>query len=124
LAEEYFRSNKKIRVANKNVVFSPVAFGNLNTSLNNISDSSYNILIVTELEENQLDFIMKKSIELQIGSFSFNPEHIELGFSVSIKLHDQRTRIVINLESSKREGSEFSAHLLKICDIYQDQVNQ
>lgn len=120
LAKEYFRSNKKIKVADIDVVFKPVPYGKLNSSMNNLSDSSYNILIVTELEENQLNLIKKKSADSNIRSFSFNPEHVELGYSVSIKLRDKKTKIVINLGSSKREGSEFSAHLLKICDIYKN----
>lgn len=120
LAEEYFRSNSGLKVAEIKVSFQPVAVGKLNSYLNKLSDTAYSVLIVTELEENQLNLIKEKTAGLKIRSFSFNPEHVKLGYSVSIRLRDKKIKIVVNLDAAHEEGSEFGAHLLKMCDIYKN----
>lgn len=59
--------------------------------------------------------------ELNVLSFSNLPGYVSEGVSVGLELINQKPRILINLNASKEEHSDFSSQLLKISKIVEEE---
>jgi len=67
--------------------------------------------------EKNLVAILKVGQENGISSMTGVPAYVERGVAVGIGERQAKPQILINLESSKREGSEFDASLLRVATI-------
>ena len=119
-SEEYFDKNREIHVNEIEVKFIPVNFTFMDSMFAEWDDSVYNVVIFTALERAQIKSVIDKKNSYNFHSFSFDPEHLQLGVAVGVDPTKKSRVITINLGESQREGSRFSAHLLKLCEIYNE----
>ncbi|MFH2057013.1 MAG: YfiR/HmsC family protein [bacterium] len=115
--ERYFEETKDLSLAEKTVAHEAVAIASLDAYIGGLSTLDYNILIVTNLRREQVKKVVVKTQMTGILSFSLVPEHVALGVSVAVDPQRKGKTILVNLESSRREGARFSAHLLRLCEI-------
>jgi hypothetical protein len=76
-----------------------------------------NVFYVSPGNEKNLVAILKVGQDNGISSMTGVPEYVERGVAVGIGERQSKPQILINLESSKREGSEFDASLLRVATI-------
>jgi YfiR/HmsC-like len=75
------------------------------------------VLYVAPGNARNLDAITRFSQESHVTTVTGVPDYVRHGVSVGIDVAQQRPQILINLASSKAEGSEFDASLLRIATI-------
>jgi hypothetical protein len=75
------------------------------------------VLYVSPGNEKNLPAILKISQENRVTSITGVPDYVERGVAVGIGERQAKPLILINLASSKLEGSEFDASLLRIATI-------
>ena len=76
-----------------------------------------NVFYVSPGNEKNLAAILKVGQENGISSMTGVPAYVERGVAVGIGERQAKPQILINLESSRREGSEFDASLLRAATI-------
>jgi len=116
--EKYFGKNKGIAVKGVKIRFKPIMYVQADSALKSVSGSNYNMILVTDIGEDNISELARKTRASKVRSFSLCPEYVLLGLSISVDPARKSKAILLNLESSKQEGSKFGAHLLKICEIY------
>lgn len=79
-------------------------------------DKSY-VLLVTPLRAIDIGDITKISEQKKILTLSLVADYVKQGLSVGLQQNADKPEILINLESAKKEGADFSSHLLKIVTI-------
>lgn len=93
----------------------------LDISGNNISDlitgSKAKIIFVLPLKGINIKDIPEITKKEKILSFTGIPEYIKNGIAVGIDIKEGKPSIVINLGTSKREGTEFNSQLLKLSEV-------
>jgi hypothetical protein len=82
-----------------------------------ITKKKVNILYVTPLRAFDINIIKAISQAKKITTLTGIPEYVEAGLGVGIGTKGQRPQIIINLSSSKAEGSDFSSKLLNLARI-------
>lgn len=75
------------------------------------------VLYISPGTEKSLTAILKVSQDNDVTSITGVPDYVEKGVSVGIGERQAKPQILINLTSSKLEGSEFDASLLRIATI-------
>lgn len=75
------------------------------------------VLYISPGTEKNLTAILEISRGNDVTSITGVPEYVEKGVSVGIGQRQAKPQILINLTSSKLEGSEFDASLLRIATI-------
>lgn len=75
------------------------------------------VLYISPGTEKSLTAILTVSRDNHITSITGVPDYVEKGVSVGIGERQAKPQILINLTSSKLEGSEFDASLLRIATI-------
>jgi hypothetical protein len=76
-----------------------------------------NVLYVTPGHDGHLNDLLKVCQNLKITTTTGVPDYVYKGVSVGIGARQAKPQILINLTSSRREGSEFDASLLRIATI-------
>jgi len=115
--EAFQRENEKLRVKRLPVEFIPVPVDGLDRPLEMVSSDHYNLMLVTSVGDLQARALSDIAQSYGMHSFALDPEYVALGLTVGVRPNRDRPSIIINLESSRKEGSKFSAHLLKMCEI-------
>ncbi len=82
-----------------------------------LNDKTIDIVILTTLKAINIEYIAGLCQMNNIMSFSLVPDYIAGGISVAIDIKGDRPQIVVNLNSAKKEGVNFSSHLLKLSKI-------
>lgn len=75
------------------------------------------LLLVTPLRGQPLSAICELAQTHSIGTMTMVPEYVEEGIALSVTVENDRPKLMINLKTSRAEGSDFSAQLLKIARI-------
>jgi hypothetical protein len=75
------------------------------------------VFYVAPGNEKNLVAILKVGQENGISSMTGVPAYVERGVAVGIGERQAKPQILINLESSRREGSEFDASLLRVATV-------
>ncbi len=117
-AEKFFSDNKSLAVKGVKIKSKPILYSQIDSAFETTSSSVYNIILVTDIGEARIDGITGKTQSSKVRSFTFCPDYVPLGIAISVDPERQSKSIVVNLESSKREGSKIGAHLLKMCEIF------
>lgn len=121
LAEAFFQKNPDLMINGVAVRWEAVTYDQITSTLNSMDDSQYHMLVVTDIGEERIAPLSKETKVHQVRSFALDPNYVAVGMSVGIKVRKKGQLIVVNLESSRQEGSKFSAHLLKLCEIVRNQ---
>jgi len=75
------------------------------------------VLYVSPGNDQNLPAILDLSQKSKITTMTGVPEYVEKGVAVGIGARRSRPQVLINLTSTKREGSEFDASLLRIAKV-------
>jgi hypothetical protein len=75
------------------------------------------VLYVSPGNEKNLPAILTFSQQNKVTTMTGVPEYVRKGVAVGIGARQSRPQVLINLSSTKREGSEFDASLLRIAEI-------
>jgi hypothetical protein len=116
---DFFKKNSNLNVSGTAVELIPVEFKQVDSMMSNLNSEYYNVMIITDLDKDKAELIVDRKIEKDIRSFSFDPEFVSLGVAVSVKPESKKNSIFINLEAALIEGSQYGAHLLRMCEIYE-----
>lgn len=116
-AEEFFKKNPGLLVNGVAVRHLAVTYDEITSTLEAADDSQYHLLVVTDIGGDRIAPLSRKTQTHHVRSFSLDPDYVAQGLSVGIRVQKKGQLIVVNLESSRQEGSRFSAHLLKLCEI-------
>ncbi len=95
--------------------FSLVPIGNLERS---VEGAKINVLYVAPGNARNLDKLTQFSQVKGITTVTGVPDYVRGGIAVGIGVNGDRPQILINLPSSKAEGSEFDASLLRIATVF------
>jgi hypothetical protein len=82
-----------------------------------IRSKKISVLYVTPGHDHHLDEILSICQKLKITTTTGVPGYVHKGVSVGIGARQSKPQILINLTSSRREGSEFDASLLRIATV-------
>ena len=82
-----------------------------------IKAKKISVLYLSPGVEKSLTAILNVSRENHVTSITGVPDYVEKGVSVGIGERQAKPQILINLTSSKAEGSEFDASLLRIATV-------
>lgn len=115
--EKFFKKNPDLKVNGIVVRHHAVTYDEITSALEAMDDSQYHLLLVTDIGDERIAPLSKEIQANHVRSFSLNPDYVAQGLSVGVKVQKKGQLIVVNLESSRLEGSRFSAHLLKLCEI-------
>lgn len=116
-AEAFFKENSGLKVNGIAVRHFAVTYDEIASTLEAMDSLQYHLLLVTDIGDDRIAPLSKKTQANHVRSFSLDPAYVPSGLSVSVKVKKKGQLIVVNLESSRLEGSNFSAHLLKLCEI-------
>jgi hypothetical protein len=75
------------------------------------------VIYVAVTDIRQIKTIIQVSQLMGVLTISGNSAHVQQGVSVVLGLKERKPEIIINLPTSRMEGAEFSAHLLKVCRV-------
>jgi len=84
---------------------------------NSIESKKVDVLYLAPGGIGHLKSIVQISQEYKILTITGVPDYVKRGISVGIGLKDKKPEIWINLGSTKAEGSDFTANLLKLCKV-------
>lgn len=115
--KKFFENNSKLKIKNVPVKFYSVSFDKIDATFKTVLNSGYNVLFTTDFDNDKIKELVIIKNRYKLRTFSFNPEHIQLGLAVSVRAY-KKNPIIVNIEQAQFEGSNFSAHLLKMCEIY------
>jgi hypothetical protein len=115
----FFDQNKDLKVSGAAVNFIPFRLEDHATRMSELRSSDYNLMIITSLNDDQVMQLLNTKTDFGLRTFSFDPGQISLGVGISIQPEKRKNSILINLAETQREGSQYGAHLLKMCEIYE-----
>jgi len=82
-----------------------------------LTRSGVGALYVTPLRAVEIATVAAASRKASVTTLTGSRRYVEEGLAVGIGLRGDRPRILINLEASKLEGAEFTAHLLGMAEV-------
>ncbi|MFN8671910.1 MAG: YfiR family protein [Candidatus Sericytochromatia bacterium] len=86
--------------------------------IRDISNKNINVLYVPPDNKNKISQISKAAKNSGILTLTGIPDYVESGeLSVAIETKDGKPKILVNMDSFKRENRDFSSQLLKLCRI-------
>ncbi|MFH1893496.1 MAG: hypothetical protein ABIK83_12545 [Candidatus Zixiibacteriota bacterium] len=115
--DNFLRESPGMSVSGVAVKHESLPIKQFNSAVSRMSSREYNILLVTAVDRREIESLALEAQAAGMRSFSILPEYVNLGLAVGVRVGKKRNSIIVNLESSRREGSNFSAHLLKMCEV-------
>lgn len=88
-----------------------------NASLQEADLTAVQVLYFTPLRSIDLRELLARTRANGIRTMTGVPEYVEIGVAVGLTVERDRPRILINLEASRAEGSDFSSQLLKLARV-------
>lgn len=83
----------------------------------NLSKYDIDILYITPMRAVDLKMISQLCQSDKILSITGVPQYVEDGISVGLDIKAEKPQIIINLQSSKAEGADFSSKLLNLAKV-------
>jgi hypothetical protein len=88
------------------------------SSLDTLKNNPFDIVYISPGCKNNLNDIKKITLQKKIITITGVPEYVYDGFaSISINLKNNKPKIMVNIQNTKDEGSNFSANLLKLAEV-------
>ncbi len=120
IKDDFIAEFKELKSTKVNeITIQTEALNGLNSLNQAIADESIKILYITPGFKGNIAAIIAKTQANGILTFSGDKDYVEEGVSVGIGLQDRKPKIFINLESSRQEGADFAANLLKLAEVIQ-----
>ncbi|MDP6775356.1 MAG: YfiR/HmsC family protein [Candidatus Latescibacteria bacterium] len=95
----------------------PIDITDPNVLRASLTNRGIHAIYVTPLRAVEIREITAASRSLKIRTFTGVPEYVGAGIGVGIGMKGERPEILINLDASKAEGTDFRARLLKLARI-------
>ena len=95
----------------------PIKYGKAAEIETSLIEGSVDVLYVTPLGPADLSGVSAVCRARKVPTFTGVPEYVERGLSVSFGLSGRKAEVLINLGSSRAEGSDFSARLLDMVTV-------
>lgn len=114
---DYFAGHKSLKVEGVDVRYEAVALSELPGYIKGLSATDYNMLVVTAIADHRISGIVEATQKAGIRTYSLVPKHVAMGIAISVDPTRKHKSILVNLDAARLEGSHYSAHLLKLCDI-------
>jgi len=95
----------------------PIKYGKAAEIETGLIEGSVDVLYVTPLGPNDVNGVSAVCRARKVPTFTGVPEYVERGLSVSFGLSGRKAEVLINLGSSRAEGSDFSARLLDMVTV-------
>lgn len=118
---QYFKDNPGVNVDGVPIKLQEVQVNSINDIASQISKSDYNLLVVTELKEDKVLSVAEFARSNGLHSYSLKASFVPLGIAIGIIAGKNSSSIQVNVQSSRLEGSKYSARLLKMCNIYEEE---
>ncbi len=118
-SRDYFKGNSGLKVSGLEVEYHLIKTSQIDNTFESQDTKCYDLLIVTHIGDDGIGRLVKKVRGKGIHTFAFDPEHVPFGLTVGIRDHQTKNPILVNLDQAKAENSQFTAHLLKMCEIYE-----
>lgn len=83
----------------------------------NLSKHNIDILYITPMRAVDLEMVSQLCQTLKILSITGVPQYVYDGVSVGLDIKAEKPQIIINLQSSKAEGVDFSSKLLNLAKV-------
>ncbi len=99
------------------IKYLPIEFTSQRDLENSAKTNRMNVLYIAPGNAQNLDVLLKVSQANQIITTTGVPTYVDQGVAVGIGIRQDKPQILINLGSSKKEGSEFDASLLRIASV-------
>jgi len=115
--KKYFKANPGLTVCGVTVEYYAVTYDSIAAAWQTLDTSQYHLMIATCIGNDKAVYLASLAQTYHVRSFTLNPDYVPLGLSIGVKIKSVGQLILVNLDSSRREGSRFSAHLLKLCEI-------
>jgi hypothetical protein len=75
------------------------------------------VLYIAPLRAVDLAAVAAAARAARVTTMTGVPRYVPLGITVSVRLQGDRPRLLINVESARLEGADFSAELLKLAQV-------
>ena len=111
---------KKEEVGGLPLTYSAVGFSSPEELEKTLRSEKIRVLYITPGNGEDIPSIAKISKELKILTITGVAKWVDRGISVGIGLKGRRPQIIINLPSSRAEGADFDARLLKLAKVIRD----
>ena len=118
--DEIFAQNpdQEFLLGNKKVFILPINISEIDDIKTFITTSKINVLYFTPLRGYNISTLTKICKDEKIITVSGVSDYVEeYDISVGFKLENNKLQIIINLESAKTEGANFSSRLLNVSKI-------
>lgn len=97
--------------------YSEVDWQSKDSLINWIQENKINMLYIAPGFSEQIKEITAITQELNILSTTGIPKYVKKGVSICIGLKNEKPQIIVNLESSKEEGVDLDAKMLRIAKL-------
>jgi hypothetical protein len=98
----------------------PFVFSTFESYFDLPASDRVHVLIIVAGNAEKIEKIVDLTRQRKTLSFSTSPELVKKGVSLGIDLVEDKMKIVVNYEATKREGANLSANLLKICRVIRE----
>lgn len=99
------------------IVAVPVEAGNQSLLESRLAEVAAEMVYVTPLRAVDINVIGRISRYRKLHTITGTPEYVDAGLAVGIGIRRNRPLIIVNLEQSRAEGSDFSSQLLALARI-------
>ena len=120
-SHDYHHSHKSLSVGQLPVNFYYISAAALEDSLKNEAADKYRMVVFTNIKQKDLKEAVTACKNNKAASFALDPSMLDDGVSVSIIIFDGKARILVDVESANSEGTQYSAHLLKVSKVHKDE---
>lgn len=99
------------------IQFFPLQYADESELTNNLSKQNIDILYITPMRAVDLKMVSRLCQTQKILSITGVPKYVENGISVGLDIKAEKPQIIINLQSAKSEGADFSSKLLNLAKV-------
>ncbi len=99
--------------------FLSLPFNSVSSLRESVRTHGIKVLYVAVSDISEIRSITDVSRSMDALTISGNPAHVSQGVSVVLGIKEKKPEIIVNLPSSRKEGTDFSAHLLRVCRVMQ-----
>ncbi len=116
LKQEIFDSSTDniIQIGNLRIKYIPIDISLINNYKKLLHENNIQVAFINPIRAFNVSKLTDICREEKVLTFSSTPEYYDEGVSVYFDVVNNKPKIFINLDLAKKEGANFSSHLLKI----------
>lgn len=95
----------------------PIEYTTETNLRNKISENKIDLLYITPMRVVDLNIITRICQMMKVLTITGVPQYVSEGVAVGLDIKDEKPLPIINLQSSKAEGADFSSKLLNLAKV-------